>query len=101
MHIISESRLKQFWTKHANSKSALQAWYKIATQEKWRGIDDVRKTFPSADPVGNLTVFNIGGNNYRLITFIDYNFNKIFIRACLTHAEYDKGNWKKESWDES
>ncbi len=98
MHVISLSTIRKFYEKHSDSKSPLLAWYKIATKQKWQGIDSVRKTFLSADPVGKMTVFNIKGNKYRLITFIDYNSNKIFIRACLTHAEYDKENWKNDDW---
>ncbi|MGI2902303.1 type II toxin-antitoxin system HigB family toxin [Tolypothrix sp. VBCCA 56010] len=54
--------------------------------------------FPSADQVSNLTIFNIGGNNYRLITLVDYNYQKVFIRHVLTHAEYDKEDWKNDPW---
>lgn len=48
--------------------------------------------WPTADQVGRLTVFNIGGNEYRLVTYIDYRRHKVFIRAVLTHAGYDKGD---------
>lgn len=58
-------------------------------------IAEVREIFPSADKVGRLTVFNIGGNKIRLIAAIHYNRKKIYIRAVLTHKEYDEGNWKK------
>lgn len=54
--------------------------------------------FPSADGVENLTVFDIGGNKYRLIALVDYEYQKVFIRAILTHAEYDKEGWKNDSW---
>ena len=59
-------------------------------------FDDLRATFASADFVGGLTVFNIGGNKYRLIAAIHYNRRKVFIRAVLTHIEYDRGNWKRK-----
>jgi mRNA interferase HigB len=49
------------------------------------------------DIVQNFTVFDIGGNKYRLITYIDYKKNKIFIRNILTHTEYDKEQWKKDN----
>ena len=55
---------------------------------------ELRQLFPSADQVGNKTVFNIGGNKYRLIAALHYNRNRIYIRAILTHREYDRGNWK-------
>jgi len=60
---------------------------------EFQNFNDLRQTFSSADLVGNFTVFNIGGNNYRLITYII-----IFIRAVLTHSEYDKENWKNDDW---
>ncbi|MBW4489562.1 MAG: type II toxin-antitoxin system HigB family toxin [Trichocoleus desertorum ATA4-8-CV12] len=60
----------------------------------------MRQTFASADQVGNLTVFNISGKNYRLITYIDYQTKKIFIRHILTHADYDKGHWKNDPWNQ-
>jgi len=55
----------------------------------------LRETFPSADQVGRLTVFNIGGNKVRVIAAIHYNRGKIYIRAVLTHAEYDGQRWRK------
>lgn len=56
---------------------------------------EVRKEFPATDAVGPLTVFNIRGNRFRLITRIDYHWQVIFIKAVLTHAEYDRGGWKR------
>lgn len=58
-------------------------------------FDEIRLTFPSADKVGDLVVFNIGGNKYRLIASIHFNRGKIYVRHILTHREYDKGAWKK------
>jgi mRNA interferase HigB len=55
----------------------------------------LRETFPSADQVGKLTVFNIGGNKVRLIAAIHYNRKKIYVRAVLTHSEYDEQRWKE------
>lgn len=101
MHVISLSKLKQFWQKHPNSAAGLQYWYKLTTVHKWQSFNEVRQTFPSADLVGNFLVFNICGNDYRLITYIDFKFSKVFIRDVLTHAEYDKENWKKDTWYEN
>ena len=98
MHIISKTALKNFWEKHPKAETALRYWYKITSQSRWSHFDDVRQTFPSADNVGQLTVFNIGGNNYRLITKINFLKQRVYIRDVLTHAEYDKDNWKKDSW---
>jgi mRNA interferase HigB len=99
MHIITRARLTEFWQNHPNAKTSLRLWYKLASVAEWQNFVDLRQTFPSADQVGNLTVFNISGNNYRLITFIDYTYQKVFIRYVLTHAEYDKDDWKNDSWN--
>jgi mRNA interferase HigB len=56
---------------------------------------DVRKTYPHADAVGEFTIFNIGGNKYRLATSIHYRTGKVYIRHVMTHAEYSRGDWKK------
>ena len=98
MRIITKSTLKNFWQKYPNSKNPLLAWYKITSGSDWKNFSDVRQVFSSADMVGQLTVFNIGGNKYRLITKIAFATHKVYIRAVLTHTEYDKGNWKKDSW---
>ena len=67
-----------------------------AHQEKqFRSFVDLRRMFPSADQVGKLTVFNIGENKARLIAAIHYNRKKVYIRAVLTHSEYDTGKWKE------
>ena len=98
MHIISRSRLVTFWDKHPSSKTSLLLWYKLTSNASWQSLVDVRKNFASADQVKNFTVFNIGGNKYRLIVFIDYLYQKVFIRHILTHSEYDKNIWKKDKW---
>ncbi len=98
MHIITKKRLKDFWEKHPNAESGLRYWHKIASESQWQHLNDVRQSFPHADTVGQLTVFNICGNNCRLITKIVFPQGKVYIRAVLTHAEYDKGDWKNDAW---
>lgn len=58
-------------------------------------VDALHITFPSADVVGNLIVFNIGGNKYRLIAMIHFNRGKVYVRHVMTHKEYEKGAWKQ------
>jgi mRNA interferase HigB len=60
----------------------------------FRNFDELRATFPSADTVDDLIVFNIGGNKYRLIASIHFNRGKVYVRHVLTHSEYDRGVWK-------
>ena len=95
MHIITRKRLNEFAEKHPDTRSALQHWYKQAKSKDFKSFVELRKTFPSADQVGKLTVFNIGGNKARLIAAIHYNRRIIFVRALLTHREYDEGTWKE------
>jgi mRNA interferase HigB len=73
MHIITRKRLNELAEKHPDAKSALQHWYRLAKTKDFKSFADLRKTFGSADQVGNLTIFNIGGNKVRLIAAIHYN----------------------------
>lgn len=98
MHIVSMRRLREFWEEHATAKKPLQAWYSHAKQAQWQSFADVKRDFPTADQVKRLTVFNIGGNHYRLVVRIEYPQQRVFIRAILTHAEYDKDKWKDDPW---
>ena len=94
MHVISRRKLKEAATRRGDLEGPLDAWFRIAKKAQWQNLADVRKTFSNADPVGKWTVSNIKGNQYRLITEINYVFGRIYIRHVLTHAEYDRGGWK-------
>jgi mRNA interferase HigB len=98
MHIITKTRLVDFWSKHPDSQPSLSSWYKRVRLATWENFNDLRSVFSSADSVANLTVFNVGGNKYRLIALVDYQYQKVFIRAVLTHSEYDKEDWKNDPW---
>ena len=95
MHVISRKALREFAARHPDAGAPLDIWHRIARKAVWRSLAGVRKTYPHADAVGMYTVFNIKGNAYRLIVKIEYEFGLIFIKRVLTHAEYDKGAWKK------
>jgi mRNA interferase HigB len=95
MHVISRKALRQFWERHPDSKAPLSRWFRIIETAEFRNFNALRDTFPSADKVGNLIVFNIGGNKYRLIASIHFNRGKVYIRHVLTHSEYNKGAWKE------
>jgi len=100
MRIISRSALRKFWEIHADAESSLLVWYERVISNSFETFVQVREMFPAADLVGNFIVFNIGGNKYRLISYLDYKSQIIFIRAVLTHADYDKENWKNDDWFE-
>lgn len=93
MRIISHRKLRDFYEPKGreDSKIALERWYQIAEEAEWKNFSDIRVDFPNADYVGNQHyVFNIKGNNYRLIVVIKFTINRIFIRFVGTHKEYDK-----------
>ncbi|MBC8175586.1 MAG: type II toxin-antitoxin system HigB family toxin [Candidatus Marinimicrobia bacterium] len=96
MRVISRKKLNDFGKDHEDCQSSLDNWYRIVKHSEYSSFNDLRKTFPSADKVGNLTVFNIGGNKARLITAIHYNTGCVYVRYVFTHTEYDKGNWKRD-----
>ena len=95
MHIITRKRLNKFGATCPDVQSALQHWYRLIKAGTFHSLAGLRAEFPSADQVGKLVVFNIGGNKVRLITAIHYNRQRVYIRAVLSHAEYDEGKWKE------
>ncbi len=95
MHIITRKRLNEFAEKHPDTRPALAHWYGLMKEKQVRSFVELRTIFPSADQVGKLTIFNIGGGKARLIAAIHYNRQKVYIRAILTHDEYDKGKWRE------
>ena len=95
MHVISRKRLREAAAIHADLEGPLDTWFRIVKKAQWNGVAKIRQTFPSADVVEGYTVFHIKGNEYRLITRINYRTGRIFIRGVLTHAEYDRGSWEK------
>ncbi len=95
MHVIAKPALIEFWAKHPDARSPLEAWHRIMESEVFADFNDLRATFASADHVDGLTVFDIGGNKYRLSAAIHYNRREVFIREVLTHEEYDRNKWKR------
>lgn len=100
MWIITKARLTDFPSEYPNAKRNLLTWYKITNDATWQNFVELRESFPAADLVKNFTIFNIGGNKYRLIVYIDYESQIVFIRYVLTHSEYDEDNWKSDEWYE-
>ena len=96
MHVIAKSAPVDFWPVHPDAQSPLEAWHQIMEAGEFTDFNALRATFASADYVKGLSVFNIGGNKYRLIASIHYNRQKAYIRAVLTHAAYERGDGKKE-----
>jgi mRNA interferase HigB len=95
MHVITRKRLNEFAELHPEAKASLVRWYQLMKHRNFTNFVDLRTTFPSADQVSKLTVFNVGGNQVRLIAAIHYNRRRVYIRAVLTHSEYDEQRWKE------
>jgi len=98
VHIISERRLKEAAEAHPDAASALSSWKQAARIAQWSRFAEVKQTYAAASLAGKLTIFNIRGNKYRLIVYIDYADKIVFVRRFLTHAEYDKEEWKSDPW---
>ena len=93
MHIISLKALRLFWTLHPEAEQPMRHWYRTAKRSDFTNFSELRQIFGSADYVRPYTLFDVGGNNYRIITVVRYRDGKIFIRWVFTHREYD--NWCK------
>ncbi len=94
MHIITHRRIVAAQKAHPQCASALDQWYRLCKKAEWHTFAELRALFPSTDKVGDMFVFDIGGNKLRLIAAIHFNTGRLFIRAVLTHKEYDRGDWK-------
>ena len=98
VRIISKRKLREFWEKHSDAKEPLLDWYNIARKASWQNLVEVRENFRHADSVGDCTIFNIKGNDYRLITVIHYRVQRVYVLHVLTHKDYDKEKWKDDCY---
>jgi len=96
MRIVTPKRLREFSIRHPISKIPLLYWYEIVKVAKWKKLADIKKDFNTVDYVGNNRyVFNIKGNDFRIVVIIIFLSQKIYIRFIGTHSEYDKINAKE------
>ena len=91
MHVISKVKLRDFWAEHPDAEPALNAWWRVAQKAEWRIPNDVRDNLRSADHIdGELFVFNIHGNAYRLVVTLDFEHGNAYIYGVYTHKDYDR-----------
>ncbi len=91
MNALARRTLVAFWTRHPRAMGPLSAWYDIARATEWRTPQEVRDDFNTVDFVGdNRVIFDIGGNNYRLVVRISYPFKQVLVKFVGTRAEYDR-----------
>jgi mRNA interferase HigB len=92
MQIIAKRTLKLFWRKHPRAEGPLRSWYAIVAKAAWNGPADVKAMFgANVDFVAdNRLIFDIAGNNYRLVVHVAYRYKRVLIKFAGTHREYDK-----------
>lgn len=96
VRVISHRAIRELTVKHKAAIQPLDDWYRIAKRANWNNFAEVRSVYPHADLVGSCTVFNVGGNKYRLIAKLDFTRSVLYIRFILTHSGYDEGGWKND-----
>ncbi len=92
MKITSRYNVLKAAKRHSDSVAPVTRWLAVMTAAECGSLDDVRKFYPSADQVGKTLIFNVGGNNYRLLCCVSWELRRLFFRALLTHAGYDRVN---------
>jgi mRNA interferase HigB len=95
MRVIKRSALVEFWREHPDARAGLEEWFVNVRKASWKTPPELRQTYNHADFVGRRTIFNIAGNKYRLIARVNYPAQIVFVLYIMTHAEYDKGAWKR------
>lgn len=94
MQLISNKALREFASIHPDADGALKAFKCKMEKNSYGNFAELRTSFVGVDKVGDKYVFNVGGNKYRLVAGIAFSVQRIWIKAVLTHADYDKGAWK-------
>lgn len=97
MHIIRYQCLREFSKKQTDCR-ALDDWFKVVIKANWSNLIEVQAVFLTAEAVGNFTIFNLKGKQYRLIASIDYEGQLTSIKSVLTQADYDKEQWQHDTY---
>lgn len=94
MRVISRRALREFWEKHPTATEPLAAWFRVMKSSSFAEFNALKRTFAAADYLAPYTIFDVGGNKYRVIAVIHYNRGRVYIRHVFTHPEYDR--WSDE-----
>ncbi len=91
MQVVAVKVLRAFWTLHPSSEQPLKAWFDEASKADWATPHDIKRQFASASFVGrNRVIFNIKGNDFRLVVAVAYRFGAMYVKFVGTHAQYDR-----------
>ena len=94
MKVISNSALRAFAAGHPRAEAALQGWRRVIEKNRFANWAELKAAFNTVDKVSDLAVFDIGGNKYRLVAYLRFDKQIVYVKAVLTHHDYDKGAWK-------
>ena len=100
MRLIKEAFLVQAAREHPKAAAYLETWRRVVRAAAWRTLAEVRRTYPSADPVRvksgrQVVVFNVCGNDFRLVVAMHFNRQLVYTLRWMTHAEYSRDKWKE------
>jgi mRNA interferase HigB len=101
MRIVNEPAIAKFLRKHASSRSWLENWLFVARNADWRTIHDLKRSYPAADggvkvaSGARVTVFDVGGNKYRMVADVNYAIQTVTVLELMSHADYSKDIWKR------
>jgi mRNA interferase HigB len=98
MHLISITKLREDSALYPDAEKWIGQWYTTVKDAEWQSLEDVRQIYRDAEAVGNFTVFNVKGNDYRLIVGINYVKQIVYYKYFLTHSNYDKDRWKDDPY---
>ncbi len=91
MRVIALRTLREYWQQHSDSQASLEAWHDDAKRADWKSPAQIRAAYGNASIIGNSrVVFNIKGNDYRLVVRVAYQHGIVYIRFIGTHREYDR-----------
>lgn len=101
VRIIAEGTIQRWANEHGRAASSLRQWVRVVRSARWGSFVELRRTFPIADWVSvksgrKVAVFNIAGNQFRLVCAVHFNTEMVFALRCMTHAEYSKDTWKMD-----
>ena len=95
VNVITKRGLLERAAKYPDASISVQRWFDTANAADWHNLEEIRRSYPAADMVGPLAIFNIHGNRYRLIVRVSWKSKRLYVKEFLTHAEYEKEKWKK------
>jgi len=100
VQVIARRTLKEFWARYPRAEGPIRAWFTIAAQAQWANPVEIKRQFGGAvDFVGdNRAIFDLGGNKYRLVVHISFEFGRVLVKFVGTHAEYDRIDPETVSW---